>query len=56
MLFRIIAVLLFLCPFLQSQSTPNVGQPAPDFSLIDARDLRQTVGFQRESSSTRLLD
>ena len=36
MLVRIIAVLLVMCPFLQSQSTPKIGQPAPDFTLIDA--------------------
>ena len=36
MLFRIIAVLLVMCPFLQSQSTPKIGQPAPDFTLVDA--------------------
>ncbi len=33
---RTVAVLLVMCPFLQSQSTPKIGQPAPDFALIDA--------------------
>ena len=36
MLFRIVAVLLVTCPFLQSQTTPKIGQAAPDFTLIDA--------------------
>lgn len=36
MLFRIVAVLFVMCPFLQSQSTPKIGQPAPDFTLVDA--------------------
>jgi peroxiredoxin len=36
MLFRTVAVVLVMCPFLQSQSTPKIGQPAPDFTLADA--------------------
>jgi peroxiredoxin len=36
MLFRILAVLLGMCPLLQSQITPKIGQPAPDFTLLDA--------------------
>ena len=36
MFLRIMAGLLVLCPWLQSQSAPTIGQPAPDFTLIDA--------------------
>ena len=55
MLLRIIAVLSVMCPLLQSQSNPQVGRPAPDFTLVDATGSHQTFGPERESGSTRLL-
>ena len=36
MLFRALALLAVMCPFLYSQTAPKVGQPAPDFTLSDA--------------------
>jgi peroxiredoxin len=36
MLFLVLAVVLVMCPLLQSQTAPKIGQPAPDFTLSDA--------------------
>jgi len=35
-LLRIVAVLLAICPYLASQTAPQAGQRAPDFTLIDS--------------------